>query len=139
MFSWCLVFGLSFLVLFLRVRSCFLFSRLLGGRSRAEQDDAFTRPTAVVNVVDVGFLSGGRMPLLTGSTEKFAFLVRRRLPSPLMTSSMVVGLISRRCALSVALPTFTCRLQKDQRPALGSHAVQCVLVGYPTDYKGWKF
>ncbi len=30
-------------------------------------------------------------------------------------------------------------LQKDQCPALGSHAIQCVLIGYPTCYKGWKF
>ena len=30
-------------------------------------------------------------------------------------------------------------LQKDQRPALTSHAVQCIVVGYPLSYKGWKF
>jgi hypothetical protein len=30
-------------------------------------------------------------------------------------------------------------LQKDQRPLLTSHAVQCVLIGYPTDYKAWEF
>jgi len=41
-----------------------------------------------------------------------------------------------------ALHPFGClayvHLQKDQRPALGSHAVQCVLVGYPMSYKGWR-
>jgi hypothetical protein len=30
-------------------------------------------------------------------------------------------------------------LQKDQRPALTPHAAQCVLIGYPVDYKGWRF
>jgi len=29
--------------------------------------------------------------------------------------------------------------QKDQRSAFESHAVQCVLIGYPVDYKGWRF
>ena len=30
-------------------------------------------------------------------------------------------------------------LQKDQRPALAPHAAQCILIGYPRDYKGWSF
>ena len=30
-------------------------------------------------------------------------------------------------------------LQKDQRPALAPHAAQCVFIGYPLDYKGWRF
>jgi transposase InsO family protein len=30
-------------------------------------------------------------------------------------------------------------LQKDQRSALLPHATQCILIGYPSDYKGWKF
>jgi len=30
-------------------------------------------------------------------------------------------------------------LQKDQRPALLPHVTQCVLIGYPMDYKGWRF
>ena len=30
-------------------------------------------------------------------------------------------------------------LQKDQRPALAPHAAQCVVIGYPSDYKGWRF
>jgi len=30
-------------------------------------------------------------------------------------------------------------LQKDQHPALTPHTAQCVLVGYPWDYKGWSF
>jgi hypothetical protein len=42
-----------------------------------------------------------------------------------------------------SLHPFSClayvHLQKDQRPALAPHAVQCVLIGYPLDYKGWKF
>ena len=29
--------------------------------------------------------------------------------------------------------------QKDQCGAFEPHAVQCVLIGYPVDYKGWKF
>jgi hypothetical protein len=30
-------------------------------------------------------------------------------------------------------------LQKDQHSALLPHTTQCILIGYPTDYKGWKF
>jgi len=30
-------------------------------------------------------------------------------------------------------------LQKDQHPTLLPHVTQCVLIGYPTDYKGWRF
>ena len=30
-------------------------------------------------------------------------------------------------------------LQKDQHRALLPHAAQCIFVGYPTDYKGWRF
>jgi hypothetical protein len=45
-------------------------------------------------------------------------------------------------SLSLAQP-FGClayvHLQKDQCPPLTSHAVQCVLIGYPTDYKAWRF
>lgn len=66
-----------------------------------------------------------------------------RLPgsatAPLTPYDLFYG---RRPNLS-ALRPFGClsyvHLQKDQRPALGSHALQCVLIGYPTDYKGWKF
>jgi hypothetical protein len=30
-------------------------------------------------------------------------------------------------------------LQKDQRGPLLPHAAQCILIGYPIDYKGWRF
>jgi hypothetical protein len=30
-------------------------------------------------------------------------------------------------------------VQKDQRTGLGSHTQKCVFIGYPPDYKGWKF
>ncbi len=30
-------------------------------------------------------------------------------------------------------------LQKDQCPALAPHAAQCILIGYPHDYKRWSF
>ena len=30
-------------------------------------------------------------------------------------------------------------LQKHQRPALTPHMAQCILIGYPADYKGWCF
>jgi hypothetical protein len=30
-------------------------------------------------------------------------------------------------------------LQGDQRPALLPHTAQCVFIGYPVDYKGWRF
>ena len=29
--------------------------------------------------------------------------------------------------------------QKDQRGVFESHAAQCILIGYPIDYKGWRF
>ena len=30
-------------------------------------------------------------------------------------------------------------LQKDQRKSFESHAIQCILISYPVDYKGWRF
>jgi len=42
-----------------------------------------------------------------------------------------------------SLRPFSCltyiHLQKDQFPPLLPHATQCVLIGYPMDYKGWRF
>jgi len=66
-----------------------------------------------------------------------------RLPSsttaPLTPFELFYG---RKPDLSSMRP-FGClayvHLQKDQRPALLPHATQCVLIGYPTDYKGWRF
>lgn len=43
-----------------------------------------------------------------------------------------------RCALSAVSPMYTCR-RINALAALGSHTVQCVLVAYPTDYRGRKF
>jgi len=66
-----------------------------------------------------------------------------RLPSsataPLTPFELFYG---RKPDLSSMRP-FGClayvHLQKDQRPALLPHASQCILIGYPTDYKGWRF
>ena len=66
-----------------------------------------------------------------------------RLPSsttaPLTPFELFYG---RKPDLSSMRP-FGClayvHLQKDQRPALLPHAAQCVLIGYPVDYKGWRF
>ena len=66
-----------------------------------------------------------------------------RLPSlttaPLTPHDLFYG---RRPDLSGLRP-FGClayvHLQKDQHPALSSHAAQCLVVGYPSDSKGWKF
>ena len=30
-------------------------------------------------------------------------------------------------------------VQKDKRGQLGSHMQKCIFIGYPPDYKGWKF
>ena len=66
-----------------------------------------------------------------------------RLPcsatAPLTPHDLFYG---RRPDLS-GLHPFGClayvHLQKDQRPALSPHAAQCLVVGYPSDFKGWKF
>lgn len=51
---------------------------------------------------------------------------------------IITNLICMRCALSAVSPMYTCR-RINALAALGSHTVQCVLVAYPTDYKGRKF
>jgi transposase InsO family protein len=66
-----------------------------------------------------------------------------RLPSSVTAPLTPFELFySRKPSLSLARP-FGClayvHLQKDQRPLLTSHAVQCVLIGYPADYKAWRF
>jgi hypothetical protein len=66
-----------------------------------------------------------------------------RLPSsitaPLTPFELFYGC---KPSLTLAHP-FGClayvHLQKDQHPPLTSHATQCILIGYPTDYKAWKF
>lgn len=30
-------------------------------------------------------------------------------------------------------------VQKEKRGALGSHMEKCIFIGYPVDYKSWKF
>src|SRR5258706_233751 len=67
---------------------------------------------------------------------------RVRIPSsvtaPLTSFDLFYG---RKPDVSTLRP-FGClayvHLQKDQRPALTPHAVQCLLIGYPPDYKGWR-
>jgi len=66
-----------------------------------------------------------------------------RLPSsvtaPLTPFELFYG---QKPSLSQTRP-FGClaciHLQKDQHPPLTSHAAQCILIGYPKDYKAWKF
>ena len=66
-----------------------------------------------------------------------------RLPSsttaPLTPFELFYG---RKPDLSFMRP-FGClayvHLQKDQRPVLLPHVAQCILIGYPTDYKGGRF
>lgn len=52
-------------------------------------------------------------------------------------------LSSYSMANASTLQPFRClaymHLQKDQRPALTPHADQCIFIGYPPNYKGWKF
>jgi transposase InsO family protein len=66
-----------------------------------------------------------------------------RLPSSATAPSTPFELFySRKPDLSLLRP-FGClayvHLQKDQHPALLLHAAQCIFIGYPVDYKGWKF
>jgi len=66
-----------------------------------------------------------------------------RLPSsvtaPLTPFELFYG---QKPSLSHTRP-FSClayvHLQKDQHPLLTSHTAQCILIGYPKDYKAWKF
>ena len=66
-----------------------------------------------------------------------------RIPSSATGPSTPFELFYNRKPDVSALRPFGClayvHLQKDQRPALASHAAQCIFVGYPRDYKGWLF
>ena len=66
-----------------------------------------------------------------------------RLPSSVMAPLTPFEMFYGRKPDISHLRTFGClayvHLQKDQRPALTPHAAQCILIGYPVDYKGWRF
>ena len=66
-----------------------------------------------------------------------------RIPSSIIAPHTPFELFYGRKPDASALWPFGClayvHLQKDQRPALAPHAEQCVFLGYPPDYKGWKF
>ena len=68
---------------------------------------------------------------------------KTRIPSSKPGSLTTLELFTKRRPDVSRLRPFGCladvHLQKDQRPALAPHASQCVLVGYPCDYKGWLF
>ena len=66
-----------------------------------------------------------------------------RLPSsataPLTPFELFYG---RKPSLTLARPFGSLayvHLQKDQHPPLTPHAAQCIFIGYPTDYKAWRF
>ena len=66
-----------------------------------------------------------------------------RIPSSAIAPFTPFELLYGRKPDASALRPFGClayvHLQKDQRPALAPHAEQCIFIGYPPDYKGWKF
>ena len=66
-----------------------------------------------------------------------------RLPSSAIAPSTPFELFYGRKPDLSAMRPFGClayvHLQKDQRPALLPHAAQCLLIGYPTEFKGWRF
>ncbi len=72
------------------------------------------------------------------------FLYRRmRLPSAATSPSTSHNLFYGKKGSIEWLRPFGClvyvHLQKDQHSIFQSHPAQCVLIGYPTDYKGWHF
>ena len=68
---------------------------------------------------------------------------KMRIPSSITTPDSPFDLFYGRKGSVSQLRPFGClayvHLQKDQRKPFESHATQCVLVGYPVDYKGWRF
>jgi len=68
---------------------------------------------------------------------------RTRLPLRAIDSKTSHELIYRSQGTVERLRPFVClayvHLQKDQHGALLPHAAQCIFIGYPTDYKGWRF
>ena len=65
------------------------------------------------------------------------------IPSSAITPLTPFKLFYGHKANTSALQPFGClsymHLQKDQHPALTPHTDQCILIGYPPDYKGWRF
>jgi len=68
---------------------------------------------------------------------------KMRIPSSRPGSQTALELFTKPRPNVSRLRPFGClayvHLQKDQRPALAPHASQCVLIGYPREYKGWLF
>ena len=68
---------------------------------------------------------------------------RIRIPSSAIAPNTSHDLFYGKKGSVERLRPFGClayvHLQKDQRQAFQPHAVQCVLIGYPVDYKGWRF
>ena len=72
------------------------------------------------------------------------FLYRKIwLPSSITVPNTLYDLFYGKKGSVEHLRPFGClvyvHLQKDQHGAFQLHALQCVLIGYPTDYKGWHF
>ena len=68
---------------------------------------------------------------------------KSRIPSSGVKSLTPLELFCKQKPDVSRLRPFGClayvHLQKDQCPALAPHASQCILIGYPWDYKGWTF
>ena len=72
------------------------------------------------------------------------FLYRKmRIPSSITTLDSPFDLFYGKKGSVSHLQPFGClayvHLQKDQCKSFKLHAVQCILIGYPVDYKGWRF
>src|SRR5258706_7094441 len=68
---------------------------------------------------------------------------KMRLPSSVMAPDTPYSLFYGKRASVDCLCPFGClayiHRQKDQCGVFEPHTVQCVLIGYPVDYKGWRF
>jgi len=72
------------------------------------------------------------------------FLYRKiQLPSSVTAPDILYNLFYGKKGSIKCLWPFGClvyvHLQKDQHRAFQLHALHCILVGYPTNYKGWHF
>jgi hypothetical protein len=61
------------------------------------------------------------------------------LARPLGNPSMAPNLMSLCCVSGAVLPMSISRRTRGTGGSLGSHMEKCIFIGYPPDYKGWKF
>ena len=66
-----------------------------------------------------------------------------RIPSLITAPDSPFDLFYGKNGFVSHLQPFGClaymHLQKDQHKPFELHAIQCILIGYPVDYKGWQF